>query len=658
MFDTLLVANRGAIARRIFRTAKEMGIRTVAIFADADASAAHIGDADLAVPIGGRASADSYLDIGKVLEAAERAGAQAIHPGYGFLSENPDFAQACADAGLVFIGPSPQVIRRMALKDRAKEVARAAGVPVQPDAPASGHSPADWRAAGDSVGYPLLVKAVAGGGGRGMRLVKQATDLPDAIRSARREALSAFGNDEVFLERFLVPARHIEIQVVGDLQGQVVHFGERECSVQRRHQKVLEEAPSAAIDAGIREVMGQTSVGLVKHLGYTGAGTVEYLYDDRSKEFHFLEMNTRLQVEHAVTEEAYGVDLVRLQLEVSAGLPLAITQHQIAPARHAIEVRLYAEDPARDFLPAPGVIRRYAHPARRGIRYEDTLARSGEIPAFYDALLAKVIATAMSRDEAARQLAAALEQTVVHGTPSNRDFLIALLRDEDFRNATTSTDFLEHHAALRVPPPATPRIVHLAAAISTQLARARKSAVPPGFRVMPGGIGPAARWRGPDGDVLEVAYRMTAYEPDRSELLLDLQGSSYTCTVRDLRPDHVRVTLDGIERPCAVARYDDGSVWVNDPAAQSRWERLTRLGVARSPAISGSPVAEMPGTVVSVLVTAGQHIKAGEPLVVVEAMKMEHPARASHDGVVTAIHVEVGQYVEMHAALVTLGELP
>ena len=656
MFDTLLVANRGAIARRIFRTAKEMGIRTVAVFSDADVDAAHVRDADLAVPIGGRASSESYLDIGKVLSAAERSGAQAVHPGYGFLSENPDFAQACADAGLVFIGPSPQAIRQMGLKDHAKEVARAAGVPVLPGAPVPSNSPGDWRSAGKLVGYPLVVKAVAGGGGRGIRLVEDAGELADAIQSAQREAVSTFGSGLVFLERFLVAARHIEIQVMGDMHGQVVHFGERECSVQRRHQKVLEEAPSPAIDAGIRELMGESSIRLVEHLEYVGAGTVEYLYDDRSKEFYFLEMNTRLQVEHAVTEQVYGVDLVRLQLEVSAGLPLAITQPQVAPRCHAIEVRLYAEDPVQGFLPAPGVIHRYSHPASRGIRYEDTIVSSGEVPAFYDPLLAKVIATAKSRDEAAGRLAGALEQTVVHGTISNRDFLIALLRDTDFRNAETPTDFLERHAALQVPPPATPRIVHLAAVISTQLAGAHESVVPPGFRVLPGSTGATAQWRGPDGDILEVSYRMTANDEGASELLLELPGCRRVCTVRSLRTDYALVTVDGIEWRCAVARYDDGSTWVNDPVAQSRWERLPRLGIPGSSSVSGSPVAEIPGTVVSVLVTEGQRVRAGEPLVVMEAMKMEHPARASHDGVVTAIHVEVGQYVETHAALVTISE--
>jgi len=370
---TLLVANRGEIARRVIRTARAMGIGTVAIYSEPDAGSPHVTDADRAVPLRGATAAETYLDVTKVLDAAQRARADAVHPGYGFLSENAEFAEACAVAGLLFVGPDPRTMREMGLKDRAKAIARAAGVPVLPDAAVPGDDPAAWLAAAQGVGYPLLVKATAGGGGKGMRRVSGAADLVDAVEGARREAASSFGNATVFLERYLTTPRHIEIQVFGDQHGSALHLLERECSVQRRHQKVLEEAPSPAVDEAVRASMGQTAVALVRELGYVGAGTVEYLLDDSGPdpEFFFLEMNTRLQVEHPVTEQVLGLDLVRLQLEVAMGLPLQLRQDDVVPRGHAIEVRLYAEDTARDFLPTPGALLGYDHVDLPGLRYED-----------------------------------------------------------------------------------------------------------------------------------------------------------------------------------------------------------------------------------------------------------------------------------------------
>ncbi|UYB39055.1 biotin/lipoyl-binding protein [Streptomyces sp. Je 1-4] len=655
---SLLVANRGEIARRVFRTARAMGIRTVAVFSEADADAPHVHDADVAVPLGGFTSAESYLDIGKVLDAVRRSGADAVHPGYGFLSENADFARACAKAGVLFVGPAPESITAMGLKDRAKDIARRAGVPVLPDAVIDGDDKDAWRAAGDGVGYPLLVKATAGGGGKGMRRVDTPKQLVDAVASARREASSSFGNPTVFCERYLAAARHIEIQVFGDAHGNAVHLGERECSVQRRHQKVLEESPSSAVGPKLREAIGKTAVSLVAELNYLGAGTVEYLLDDATGRYFFLEMNTRLQVEHPVTEEVTGVDLVRLQLEVAQGRPLSITQDEITPRGHAIEVRLYAEDTTRDYLPTPGPLHRYFHPDLPGVRYEDGVAAPGEVSAFYDPMLAKIIACADTREEAAARLANALDATQVHGTITNRESLAALLRDPDFLAGATRTNFLDTHPTLLDPPPAVPQIVHLAAAVAVTAARRRATAAvatqaAPGFRLLPGSPLTSSTWTGPDGSERAVGYALAAASAD-TDLVVDVDGERHQLSLHGLDTDGVRVCHDGLAHPCTVACYADGTVWVNSPGAQSLWKPASRLPDPVAVTAVGGPVSDLPGTVVAVRVAPGDRIKAGQTLVVLEAMKMEHAALAEGPGVVQSVHVEVGQYVEAKAALVTL----
>ncbi len=655
---TLLIANRGEIARRVIRTARELGIRTVAVYSDPDARAPHVHDADLAIALGGTTSAESYLDVDKILDALRRSGADAVHPGYGFLSENAEFAEACALAGITFIGPAPDTIRDMGLKDRAKDLARKAGVPVLPDARVSGEDPDAWLAEADGVGFPLLVKATAGGGGKGMRLVTTRDDLVPAIEGARREAGNSFGNSAVFLERYLQASRHIEIQVFGDAHGGAVHLGERECSIQRRHQKVLEEAPSPVLTPELREAMGATAVSLVRELGYLGAGTVEYLFDDQSGEFFFLEMNTRLQVEHPVTEEVYGLDLVALQIRVARGEALGLVQDSIVPRGHAIEVRLYAEDPAQNYRPTPGPLHRYAHGDGPALRFEDGVAAPGEVSPFYDPMLAKVVARGETRSEAAALLARALETTQVHGVTTNRDFLAALLRDPDFLAGRTRTDFLDHHADLLDPPPGTPPVVHLAAAVAVSVARRRapdspSTLAPPGFRPLAAELLTRRSWKDGHGEAVDFGYRIAGNSGD-TDLILEVEGQRHALALFDLRPDSVRVRHDGVDRRCEVAFYDDGSVWVNDSGSQSRWDMPPRLPETSSVLAAAGPVSELPGTVVAVLVEMGQQVAAGQTLVMVEAMKMEHAALADTDGIVTDIHVAVGQYVEAKAVLVTL----
>jgi len=657
------VANRGEIARRVIRTAREMGIRTVAVFSEPDACAPHVHEADVAVALGGATAAETYLDQEKILRAAAETGSDAVHPGYGFLSENAGFARACAAAGLVFVGPPPAAVATMGRKDRAKEVARSAGVPVLPDSPLSPNDPADWHSAAASLGYPLLVKAIAGGGGKGMRLVSGPASLADAIESARREADSAFGDPGVFLEKYLTAPRHVEIQVFADSHGHAVYLNERECSVQRRHQKVIEEAPSPAVDGALRERMGKTAVSLAQALGYVGAGTVEYLLDcGPEPRFYFLEMNTRLQVEHPVTEEITGLDLVRLQLSVASGEPLGFGQEDVRVSGHAIEVRLYAEDPSRAFAPSPGALRRYRHGHGPGVRWEDGIGETAEVSPFYDPLLAKVIAHAPTRREAALKLARALAGAEVHGTTTNVAFLVAALRSAAFLAGETRTDFVSLHPELLSAQAPTPEHVHLAAAVAVTVARRRRRDelarhAPPGFRVLPGSPDASVVWADASGVDHAIAYRLDAASGD-ARLRLTVDGVLHELRLRDLSESAVRVR-DGVqdgarEWPCRVAVYDDGSVWVNDPDGQRGWRPRPRLPASPARSAGAGPVADVAGTVVAVRVRPGDRVAAGQRLVVVEAMKMERPSVAAVDGVVEAVHVTVGQYVDAQTVLVTV----
>ncbi len=647
MITTLLVANRGEIARRVMRAARAQGIRTVAVYSEPDAHDPHVTDADRAVALPGSTSAETYLDADGILAAARASGADAIHPGYGFLSENAAFARAVVAAGLTWVGPPPEAIEAMGVKHTAKDLARAAGVPTLPDALVTGDT--DLAAAGAAVGFPLLVKASAGGGGTGMRRVDRPEELDAAVRSARAEAQRSFGDDTVFLERLLLAPRHVEIQVLADAHGHVVHLGERECSIQRRHQKVVEEAPSPAVDDELRARMGATAVALTEKLGYVGAGTVEFLLDGDGSDagFFFLEMNTRLQVEHPVTEEVWGVDLVALQLSVAEGAELPFRQDDLRPRGHAIEVRLYAEDPAHDDRPSPGPLHRYTHGT--DLRWEDAVGSSGTVSAFSDPMIAKVVAHAGTRSAAARRLAAGLARAEIHGVTTNRDLLVRILTDPDFAAGATRTDFLERHPDLRRPPP--PPRAHLAAVLATAAAarRADDPHAPPGFRLLRGTPPARVALEGPDGEH-DVAYRLGAA---RGDTTLELDGT--TIALRDLTPGAVRVTGDdGVERHCRVARYGD-TTFVDDGERSTAWRTRPRLPDSDAALVAGGPVSEVPGTVVEVLVAPGDTVTAGQRLVVLEAMKMEHPALAAADGVVETVHVEVGQYVEAHATLVTLG---
>src|SRR3954466_13369945 len=560
MIFKLLVANRGEIALRIMRTARAMDIATVAVFSDPDADAPFVAAADEAVHLPGAAPGETYLRGELVVAAAQAIGADAVHPGYGFLSENAGFARACAEAGLVLVGPPPEAIEAMGSKTAAKERMAAAGVPTLPGAVIGARGELDEAAlnrAGEGIGYPLLVKAAFGGGGRGMRIVRAPGELAEAVAGARREAASAFGDGTVFLERFVERPRHVEVQVFGDTHGTVVHLFERECSIQRRYQKIVEEAPSPAVAPELRAELGAAAVAAAKAIDYVGAGTVEFVLD-RSGRFFFLEVNTRLQVEHPVTELVTGLDLVRVQLQVADGEPLPDEVTGASIAGHAVEVRLYAEDVPAGFLPATGTVHRFAVPALPGVRVDAGVADGSVVGVHYDPMLAKVIAHGPTRDAACRTLARALAEARVHGVTTNRDLLVGVLRESEFRRGEIDTGYLERHdpAELsRNPQGDTALRVHaLAAALAGAAARraaARVQApVPSGWRNVPNADQTAAFSVG-DRSV-EVGYRFT-----RDGLRATGDGERLDVATGAVTADRVVLTVDGVRRAVEVHRVGD-----------------------------------------------------------------------------------------------------
>ncbi len=668
MISKLLVANRGEIASRIFRTCRLMGIGTVAVYADPDATLPFVREADAAVALGGSTSGESYLMVEKILDAARRTGADAVHPGFGFLSENAAFASAVIDAGFTWVGPTPANITAMGTKVEAKALAAAAGVPVLPSGVAVGDDVSAWREVAATVGYPVLVKASSGGGGRGMRIVTRAEDLAEAVIGARREAAASFGDSTVFLERYLAAPRHIEFQVFGDTQGNVIHLGERECSIQRRHQKIVEEAPSPVLGAVMRETMAKASVGLARAIGYVGAGTVEFLYDDASgmPEFYFLEMNTRLQVEHPVTECVTGFDLVRWQIDVANGLPLPVRQEDVTTNGHAIEVRLYAEAPSEDFLPTFGHLYTYElSDMVADVRFEHGVETGSEVTTFFDPMLAKVIGHAPTRSEAAARLRRALAGMAIHGVTVNRDYLVDVLRDPDFLAGATTTRFVEDH----FPRPGSSlseadQQGHLIAMTLVRSIRSRRTDMLWSFA--------RSGWRNMGQQAQSIAFEASASTRDRHDVTYawqsDTQATVYSdgrawptrvlaCTTVDEAIDRITVEIDGLTVTIRVHSIGERS-WCNSPAGQTAWTKLPRFPPTKIPAASGGPIAPVPGRIVAVPVTVGQAVAAGETLVVMEAMKMEHKIQASAAGVILEVRCAVGDQVDAKQLLVMLGEHP
>jgi propionyl-CoA carboxylase alpha chain len=654
----LLVANRGEIALRILRTAREMDIATVAVHSDEDAGAPFVAAADEAVRLPGASPADTYLRGDLVLAAARATGADALHPGYGFLSENAQFARACRDAGLTFVGPSPEAIEAMGSKTAAKERMAAAGVPVLPGVVISARGQLDVDAlssAAEGVGYPVLVKAAYGGGGRGMRIVRQPGELADAVAGARREAESAFGDGTVFLERYLERPRHVEVQVFGDTAGTVLHLFERECSIQRRYQKVIEEAPSPAVSPELRAELGAAAVAAAKAIDYVGAGTVEFVLE-RSGRFWFLEVNTRLQVEHPVTEAITGLDLVRLQLQVAEGMRLPDDVTGATMTGHAIEARLYAEDVPAGFLPGTGTVHRFAVPSLPGVRVDAGVADGSVVGVHYDPMLAKVIAHAPTRDAACRLLARALAETRVHGVVTNRDLLVGVLREDQFRRGFFDTGYLERHDPVRLsarPEQETGVRLHaLAAALAgsaeRRAAAAVQPAVPSGWRNVPNDD-QVTLFRSGERE-LEVRYRF-----GRSGLSAAVDGTPLDVVAGEITAERVVLTLDGVRRAVDVHRVGD-TVYLDGPLGSDALVEVPRFAEPMAAEDAGSLLAPMPGTVVRIEVEEGARVAAGDVVVVLEAMKMEHTVRSPADGVVTSLPAAVGSTVQTGSVLAVVAE--
>jgi len=650
-FDTVLVANRGEIAVRIVATLRRLGLRSVAVYSDADAGARHVAEADIAVRLGPAAARESYLSVPRLLAAAADSGAQAVHPGYGFLAENAGFARACAQAGLVFVGPPARAVEVMGDKIRAKLAVVAAGVPVVPGRAAPAMTDADLVAAADEVGFPVLVKPSAGGGGKGMRLVTEPALLPAALAGARREAAASFGDDTLFLERFVLRPRHIEVQVLADAHGATLHLGERECSLQRRHQKIVEEAPSALLDAATRERIGAAAVAAARSVGYTGAGTVEFIVSaDSPDEFFFMEMNTRLQVEHPVTELVTGLDLVEQQLRVAAGEPLRFGQADVRLSGHAVEARLYAEDPGRGFLPTGGRALLLREPSGPGVRLDSGLTEGVEVGTTYDPMLAKVVAWGPGRATALSRLDRALGDTVVLGVTTNTAFLRALLRHPDVRAGRLDTGLVERDLASLVGRDV-PAEVYAAFALHRLLALVPRGPVVDPW-ALPGGwrLGDPAEttWRvaGPAGEPIEVG--VTGLPGDA---LVRVGADPARAARAEEVVDGLMLTLAGTTRRVLAAQDGDTTwLWLDGATYAVRPLPPVRLHAAAG-AHDGEVRSPMPGAVVAVHAAVGDAVAAGAPLVVVEAMKMEHTLTAPVDGTVVEVAVRQGAQVVVDQVL-------
>ena len=657
---TLLIANRGEIACRIMRTCRALGIRAVALYSDADADALHVQMADEALHIGPAPAVDSYLAVEKIIAAARRANADAVHPGFGFLAENAEFARACAAAGLVFIGPAPAAIDLMGNKHAARELAAAAGVPIIPGYGGADQSFGRFQQAAAQIGYPVMVKAAAGGGGKGMRLVNEPAALQEALAAAQRESQQAFGSVELLLEKALLAPRHVEIQVLGDQQGHIIHLGERECSIQRRHQKIIEETP--VLPAKLRAEMGITAVTLARAVGpggagYTNAGTVEFLLD-ADDQFYFLEMNTRLQVEHPITEMVTGIDLVEWQIRIAAGEALPWRQADIQLRGHAIEARIYAENPARDFLPVSGDIVLWRLPAAEGVRVESGIKTHDTVTVHYDPMLAKIIAHGPDRKTAVRRLARALETAVLLGITTNLPFLIDVLRHPAFLEAQINTNFIPDHFAGWQAPAGDVFLALIAAALKQFEGHPQLSSSAGYWRNNPNQPLPY-RFMLPNGEEALTVNVTPLREKRHFHVSLSTDAdAAYAVQLHDCSGETVDLSLNGYRRRVTAVSRDD-NWWIQTRAGMVVCQSLPLLPEPKPQADAGGSLrAPMPGAVLAVLVEVGQKVSAGDPLMKLEAMKMEHTIRTAAAGVVVAIYYAAGDTVEADALLVHIEAYP
>ena len=647
----ILIANRGEIVSRVIRSAHAMGIGTVAIYADGDVDAPFVREADVAVALNGATSLETYLDMEKVLAAAKQTGADAIHPGYGFLAENESFARAVTDAGLIWIGPSPDAIARMGDKLSAKRLMLEADVPTLPSAELQAEK--DLKTIANEVGYPLLVKASAGGGGKGMRVVESESDIVDAVDGARREAAAAFGDDTIFLERWLTSTRHVEIQVLGDEHGNIVHCFERECSIQRRHQKIIEESPSPALTQELRERMGAAAVAAAKTIGYTSAGTVEFLLT--GEEFWFLEMNTRLQVEHPVTEAITGLDLVREQLLIAQGESLSFSQSDLAINGHAIEARLYAEDPASDFLPAAGTIVLWVPSESTEARFDTSIETGSQVGIEFDPMIAKIIVHAPTRREAASRLARVLETTCVMGITTNRDFLASVLRSPEYLAGDTTTDFIDRVDPPRILAPERSASIDAAIAVAMLAQYDRRidagvlQNIQSGWRntLLPPEI---IRFQQGEGEI-EVRYRVQR----DGQFRVEVDGEKHLVRMLNRESQGISLIING--RRMLFTITGSGKQWfTHGPYGQAEFVEQSRFPDREKDALAGGLVAPMPGKVLDIYVAVGDRVEERQLLLILEAMKMEHRITAPIAGIVSELKVQKGDQVANGELLIVLSD--
>jgi 3-methylcrotonyl-CoA carboxylase alpha subunit len=655
-FRKILVANRGEIALRVMRSCHAMGVETVAVYSDADAGSPHVRFAGEAIHLGAAPARESYLRIEKIIDAARRTGAEAVHPGYGFLSENAEFAESCAAAGIVFIGPPPAAIRAMGLKSSARMLAAKAGAPVVPGYDGEDQSSETLRARMIEIGFPVLIKASAGGGGKGMRVVRAESEVDSAIEAARREAEKAFGDGSLLLEKYVEGARHVEVQILGDARGKLVHLFERDCSLQRRHQKVVEECPSPAVNEELRRKVGEAAVAIGRAIGYTNAGTVEFILAP-SCEFYFIEVNTRLQVEHPITEMVTGLDLVRLQIEIAEGRPLPFAQSDLKAEGHAIEARLYAEDPANDFLPSTGKILDLRLPSIEGVRVDSGIESGIEVGIHYDPMLAKLIARGEDRDAAIRRLVYALRQSSIQGLRTNRDFLIRLLDHPDFRRGRAHTGFIAEHLDELIAD-ADPRLNRdslVAAALHLQTqwrsSDGLLAELPPGYRNNPY-RDPSTRFR-IGGDEIVVSWSRTGDGVYRARVFDSTVTAQVLSSTSEGLSSVIRIEIDGAHREFKIVEAGD-ELYVHSSLGSRVINRPPRHPVPQAASEQASANSPMPGKVLKILVEAGQKVSAGDPLIILEAMKMEHTMRAALDGVVEAVLVNQGEVIAPGQLLVQI----
>ena len=647
-FTSVLVANRGEIAVRVINTAQALGLRTIAVYSEADAQALHTRLADQAVSIGPPPAAESYLNTHRIIEAARLSGAQALHPGYGFLSENADFARQCENAGLIFIGPGADAIELMGNKANAKRHMMAAGIACVPGYEGADQTDAAFSRAAAEIGFPVMVKAASGGGGRGMRLVGNDADLAAALSLARSESLSAFGSDELILEKALVRPRHVEVQVFADSFGNVVHLGERDCSVQRRHQKIVEEAPSPAVSGDLRSKMGATAVAVARNIGYRGAGTVEFLLAEDAG-FYFLEMNTRLQVEHPVTEAITGLDLVALQIRVAAGEPLGIDQDDISYNGHAIEARLYAEDPTREFMPCTGVVDLWRPPTGPGVRVDAGLETGSEVTPYYDPMIAKIVASGNDRHVARLRLLRALRETALFGVKTNRDFLLQILENESFADGSATTALIDDGIEVRVASPPPECLEHAVAAAALQYRAASESALAAAVNVA------AAQLNWGSAGRLETVFRYSREDADVDVTVspcgtaaydVDTGTRRYSIEITSASGSSAAITIDGRSVRAIYCIPDATKIHLSIEGRNETFVSSSVSGTREQVAVGAGRVsAPMHGLLVDVFAAAGDSVGRGQRLAVLEAMKMQHEIVADVAGVIADVRFAAGEQI-------------